>query len=187
MRNVAFEDASDAGLRPEREKAGLLPSRPVLDGLPAGDSGLRLADVWFPRGDSGHGEAWGFAVLSGMRTDLIRVSADSHESIFTRYEAYKRAYKQTAESCETQGFRFIPMILEAHAGGWCPTARGVLDWIARQSAACHGEAAATTALRIAQRMSITLQRENARAVLKRMVVPERGPPPSGWEAPHEWQ
>ena len=41
IRNVCYEEAVEASLRPEREKAGLLPGRPHEDGLP-GDSGLRL-------------------------------------------------------------------------------------------------------------------------------------------------
>ena len=35
LRNVCFEDARLASLRPEREKAGLLPERPASDELPA--------------------------------------------------------------------------------------------------------------------------------------------------------
>ena len=77
----------------------------------------------------------------------------------------------------------MPMVLEAHAGAWSPTARGILDWIARQASASQHESAQSCSLRITQRLSCTLHRENARAVLRRMVVavaaaPER----SGWDA-----
>ena len=45
VRNLCFEDAIAAGMRPEREKAGLLPARPQADGLPSLGPGRRLADV----------------------------------------------------------------------------------------------------------------------------------------------
>ena len=40
LRNVVCDIAVEAGLQPEREKAGLLPSRPDGDGLPM-ETGLR--------------------------------------------------------------------------------------------------------------------------------------------------
>ena len=70
-------------------------------------------------------------------------------------------------------------------------ARGVLDWVSRQVAAVQQEEVHVVSLRIAQRISCTLHRENARAVLKRStaVDPSAQPHPSGWEAPSvdAWQ
>ena len=81
IRNSTYEDATYAGLRPVREKAGLLPARPKEDGLPS-PLGRRPADVWVPRGNSGGGEAWDFAVSSGMRSDLFRACSDAPELVF---------------------------------------------------------------------------------------------------------
>jgi hypothetical protein len=43
-------------------------------------------------------------------------------------------YKQTGSLCSQAGFLFVPLFIEAHAGGLSKTARGVLDWIAVQAA-----------------------------------------------------
>ena len=72
------------------------------------------------------------------------------------------------------------MILEAHGGGWSGTFRGVIDWVARSAAAAHHEEPAAVALRIAQRISSSLQRENARAVLRRQALQDPEPQAS-WE------
>jgi len=59
------------------------------------------------------------------------------------------------------------MILEAHGGGWSTTFRRTVDWIATKAAASQHEKHAAVSLRLAQRISCTLQRENARAVVRR--------------------
>ena len=187
VRNIVFAESMAGGLRPEKEKGGLLPDRPGTDGLPSG-LGRRPADLWLPRGMSGQGEALDFAVTSGMRADVFRVAAVSPETVFHRYERHKREYKHTADSCEAAGFRFTPMVLEAHGGGWSSLARGTFDWIARQTAAVQFEDPSTTALKMAQRISVSLHRENARAILKRAVVLEGRAQPGGWDDPgDEWQ
>ncbi len=105
-----------------------------------------------------------------MRTELLREASTTPELVFQRYEQRKKEYQDTAQQCEQAGLRFVPMIAEAHSGSWSPLARGVLDWIARQRAAINHEEPATIALRIAQRLSATLHRENSRAILKRSVA-----------------
>ena len=170
VRNVCFDMAVEAGLRPDREKAGLLPARPPSDGLPSG-AGRRPADVWLPRGSSGRGDALHFAVTSGMRR------------VFQQYERTKREFQGTGQACEAAGFRFVPMVLEAHAGGFSGLMRATLDWVSRQAAETQHENHGIIALKIAQRISIALHRENARVVLKRAVVPEVSPQPTGWDDP----
>ena len=185
IRNICYEEAVDAGLRPEREKANLLPQRPVSDGMPVKGGDRRPADVWFPRGNSGKGEALDFAVSSGLQSELFLPVAAAPGLVFQRYEHLKRSFKNTAQSCETQGFNFVPMVFEAHGGGWSPLARATLDWISRNQASCHNDDSAAVSLKIAQRISCTLHRENARAILQRAPVAASSPfPPSGWdEAP----
>jgi hypothetical protein len=130
-----------------------------------------------------------FAVTSGMRSDRFREAATSPEAAFQRYEKLKREYKQTEQSCSSAGFRFVPMVLEAHAGGWGPSARVVLDWLAQQVAAAQHVEPHAASLKIAQRLSCVLHRENARAVLRRKRAVEASCPlPSGWDSPAEgWQ
>jgi hypothetical protein len=190
VRDVCLEEAAGGGLRPEREKAGLFPSRPEADDLPApasASAGRRPADIWLPRGSKGRGEALDFAVTSAMRGDVFRHAAASPEAVFSSYEHQKRQHLDTGQQCEAAGFDFVPMVFEAHAGGWSPTARGILDWIARQIAAARDEPAHIISLRIAQRTSCTLHRENARAILRRMVQAEVTPQLNGWASAGPWQ
>ena len=53
--------------------------------------------------------------------------------IFSQYEDFKQAYKDTHGECRTQGLAFTPLIIEAHGGGWSASVRHVVDWMA-----CHG-------------------------------------------------
>ena len=167
VRNICYEEAADARLRPEREKADLLPQRPVADGLPEKGNGRRPADVWLPRGCSGKGEALDFAVSSGLQSDLFLPVAEVPGFVFQRYENLKRSFKDTAWSCETQGFEFVPMVIEAHSGGCSPLAGAALDWIAKQQASCHKEAPAAS-WKISQRISCALHGKNGRAILKKI-------------------
>ena len=112
---------------------------------------------------------------------MYRTAIDNTDPVFEQYEAYKRSYKQTDQCCSEQGIRFSPMILEAHGGGFSQCLRAVIDWIARHSAEVHGESAPATSLQIAQRISCSLHRENARALLKRMA-PQDNQPASSWMA-----
>ena len=144
--------------------------------------GRRPADVWLPRGGSGKGEALDFAVSSGLQSELFLPVAETPGFVFQRYENLKRSFKDTAQSCETRGFEFVPMVVEAHGGSWSPLARAALDWIAKQQALCHNDDPAAVSLKIAQRISCTLHRENARAILRRTAVASSPCfPPSGWD------
>ena len=74
----------------------------------------------------------------------------------------------TEAQCARNGFNFVPMIIEAHGGGWGRTARQTLDVIAKHVSIASGEHADSASLKIAQRLSTTLHRENARAILQRL-------------------
>ena len=173
VRNVFFSAARDANLSPEREKAGLLPQRPDSDDLPR-RPGRRPADVWLPRGQGGEPEACDFAITSAMRTDMFRQVPSNPAGCFPAYEKIKAEFKDTAASCTAAGFRFVPLVMEAHAGAWSSAARRILDWISHQTAASTGESPASVSLRTAQRISSTLHRESARAVLTRLGEPMAG-------------
>ena len=120
------------------------------------------------------------------QSDLFLTSADNPHAVFSRYEQLKRDYKNTARSCTDAGFLFVPFVIEAHAGSWSPSARSYVDFLANQSAAAQHEEPATVSLRIAQRISSTLLRESARAVLRRLPsAGELQVLPSGWDATEE--
>ena len=139
-------------------------------------------DIWLPRGRDGRGEALDFACTSSMRADLMERVAASPTVVFEEYEAFKRSFKETDKECSDQGFRFTPMIMDAHGGGWSSTARAVLGWAAQGVAAVCGEATEAASLRTAQRISISLHRENACAVLRRLTPPCSDAISTGWGA-----
>jgi len=196
LRNVVYTEALQGGLSPEKEKVGLLPGRPHEDGVQCqggaeaeGDEQSaeqtptrgrrRPADVYLPRGPGGRAAALDFACTSGLRADRARAATENPEEVVANYEAFKRSFKPagdletTEEQCTRQGFGFIPMVLESHSGGWGKTARQTLDAIAKGVSASAGDSAEVACLRIAQRLSVTLQRENARAILRRLRQPEQ--------------
>ena len=131
----------------------------------------RPADVWLPKAIGASGEALDLACTSGLRTDVLARSEDEPGAVFAFYEHLKNTYKNTAQECKHAGFSFTPLILEAHGGSWSPLARSRLDKMAKLQTAAWLEGHEPPSLRIAQRISCTLQRENARAVLRRLAHP----------------
>ena len=120
-----------------------------------------------------------FACTLGLRADKVRVAAVDPVKVTEAYEVLKDDFTApgatgaTGEQCRQRGFQFIPVMLEAHGGGLGKTARCTVDTIARAGAAASNEDPAAISLRIAQRISMTLHRENARAILRQghMVEP----------------
>ena len=114
---------------------------------------------------------------------MVRHSAAGAETVKSMYEGFKCSFcpageTQTTEGlCTQQGLNFIPMVIESHAGGWGSAARQTLAFIARSVAAAREEKQEVVSLRIAQRMSIALHRETARAILKRCSVEVSEAPP----------
>ena len=86
------------------------------------------------------------------------------------YEDLKRNFKDTEADCENNGFNFVPMVCEAHSGSWSPQARQVIQRIAKAQELAGFGSEASCSLRIAQRLSVSLHMENARAILRRTVV-----------------
>ena len=170
VRNVVNQESKRVGMRTEKEKAGLLPGRPVEDGIATNDQ-RRPADIWWRDGAGGNGVAWDFAVASGMTSKRIRKGADRAGEVFEEYANFKETYKDTGQKCREQGFEFKPLVLEAQGGGWSTAMGEVLSWIGQRKAECGVEVRTEEAVQqIAQRVSTTLQVENARAILRRLAA-----------------
>ena len=58
--------------------------------------------------------------------------------------------------------------MDAHGGSWGPAAKEAFKIIAREHANQTGTSASMATSELAQRISITLERENARAILRRL-------------------
>ena len=146
----------------------------------------RPADVFIPRALGGTPAALDFACTSGLRADTLRDSATSPDCVLSSYEDFKKSFKApgdevaTGELCAGAGLTFIPMVIESHSGGWGKMARKTLDTIAKHAGACWRGEVEVESLRIAQRLSCSLHRENARAILRRLQEPFLGEDVGSW-------
>ena len=117
----------------------------------------------------------------------MSVAARDPERILADYETFKREYVAPGEIastdalCNGQGIEFVPVVIESHGGGWGREARHVFGRMARHLAAAQRSDEETTGLQTAQRISISLHRENARAVLRRLVSLEPVCPKPEWD------
>ena len=193
IRDAVYDVCRSANMNPEREKAGLLPARPLEDGLQCSTDqlssnadetviprGRRPADVYLPRGTSGSPMALDFACTSALRADRMHQASRNPVCVISEYEDFKREFRaqgdteSTERQCANQGFRFVPMVLEAHSGGWGKAPLQIFDAIAKALSATSPDSSEASSLRIAQRLSISLQRENARAIWKRVTDTTEG-------------
>jgi hypothetical protein len=120
---------------------------------------------------------------------LAEASVDP-TAVCGRYEDHKRRHLGTEDDCKRQGLTFLPFVIEAHGGGLGPTARRVCSYVAKVGAAREGEEVEVQVANTMRRISISLQRENARAVLRRLGRPQQAPSgtaPEAWAEAGPWQ
>ena len=209
VRNVVCSAVAEfTSVSPELEKPGLLlpRGRPILEvptpmstpplfpppsPPPPPAASRRPADIWVPRGVSGFAEAWDLSVSSLLRSSHLSSASPSVADVFHEVETRKRAFQDTASLVAEHGATFCPLVLYACGGGWPQAFWSVVAWIASESRTARGLATdlpKDTRLRIAQRISCTLRRENARAILRRFPGSVNGStglagdqvPASGW-------
>ena len=122
---------------------------------------------------------WDFAVTSGLQAQDLHGSAAGAESVAARYEQRKRAHLGTEDLCRSSGLQYVPVVLEAHGGSWGPAAKKAFAWLSQAWGAAEGLSGGQAAEQLAQRISLSLHWENARAVVRRLVLPEPGHADSG--------
>ena len=83
------------------------------------------------------------------------------------YEDFKRTHLNTEVACQEEGITFIPMVCEAHGGGWGPAAHKVWSELAKHKALASGEQNSTIVRKLLQSLGLILHRENARSILRR--------------------
>ena len=194
IRNAVFSESREACLRCEKEKIGLLPPRPEDERLKGEclSNGRRPADIWLADWCDGSAGAVDFAVTSGLRSDLLQTSVMDGSTALALYDDYKRRYLDTETTCSANQLCFLPFIVEAHAGGLGKTARRVCGFIARAHAASQCKDVAEQASKLLRRISTSLHRENARAILCRLPLANAGSShahPAVWDydSPFCWQ
>ena len=173
LRNEVFFQCNSAGLNPELERPGLLQPRPLTGAVQ--ESGAdrhpqslrRPADVYLPRWRRGMPAALDLAVTSGLKTDMVRRSAENGSAAVIAYEDYKRSFLDTDTTCQEEGINFIPLMCEADGGAWGPAANTVWSELAKRKSVLTGEQISTTVTRLLQSLGLILHKENARAILRR--------------------
>eukprot|EP00438_Fugacium_kawagutii_P031207 Skav220802 [mRNA] locus=scaffold150:387859:398258:+ [translate_table: standard] len=136
----------------------------------------RPADVYLPSWGAHGPAAFDLAATSGLRGSVVAASAADGAVAVTNYEQRKRAHRNTEQLCAGQGLQFIPLVVEACAGGLGPTSVTAFRKLGTLHAARLGLPASEGTAQIFQALSVALQRENARAVLRRL--PEASAPVS---------
>jgi hypothetical protein len=99
-------------------------------------------------------------VLTASVTDGSRASTD--------FEARKCQHLSTLEACTSEGLQFVPLVVEACGGGGGPIALKTWRSLGEAISARTGEGSSVESQRLLQTLGIALQRENARAVLRRL-------------------
>ena len=162
VRDTLHRWAERAGLHPEREKPGLLlPQRPEDTSV----GRRRPADVFVPS-LAGVPTAFDIAVTAPQRSESLRDAGCKAGAAADSYSEVKAAHLNTAQICESQGVRFLPLVVES-TGAWSSLASHTLQLVARAAAAREGEEPAAYFSTLLQELSVTVRRFRARAVLRR--------------------
>ena len=122
------------------------------------------------------GPSWCSCFRLGLRVGATAGSAQDGGRSAADYEARKRVHQNSQTTCDAEGLQFVPLVAEACAGGWAPTAASTWKHLARTVAGRTGEAASVLTERLQQTLALTLQRENARAILRGAGVALCGAP-----------
>ena len=133
VRDIVNAWAHRGGLRPERERPGLLLPQSPDD---VSSARRRPADVYLPA-FAGSPAALDFAITAPQRQETLAQASHIPLAAAAAYARHKESHLQTAQSCQAQGVRFIPMVAE-NTGAWGPPAEIVLKHIAKAVAARSG-------------------------------------------------
>ena len=166
VRNQVFRAARAAALNPELEKPGLLlPARP--EDLATGRR--RPADVYLPAWIHGSPVAFDIAVTAPQRQGVLETAATTALAAATAYSATKRTHLGTDALCRASGVQFQPLVCES-TGAWAPEAFTVLHQLAQATATHSGKDFASVLAELLQRLSVTVRRAQARALLRRLAA-----------------
>ena len=103
-----------------------------------------------------------------MQSEWLQQPVGSVACIHDEYAKRKREFQQTEAQCSAKGLRFRPLIIEAHGGGLSADFRRVIDSLARRESSITPASFESPSLRLAQRITLRLHAENARATLCRL-------------------
>lgn len=162
IRDTFFDMAKAARLNPKREVQTLL------------GSAERTADVFIPNLFGSTAGVLDFAVTHCLQPKTLSIASKEGGAAATSYAETKCKSKndiqQRVNSAPTISQRFCPMVVDVF-GAWDPAAHLIFSKVASPLAIDSGYCYASTINYIYQRMSMTLMRANAEAILKRFPPP----------------
>ena len=167
IRDVLFEAARAAGLRPWRERG--------VDG-----SRRRPGDVYLPNWSRGRSLAADVTVSHPSQANLSNTAREEGESASLRaaVEAANRKDRKHRRQCETQGVDFLPLAV-CSFGGWLPEGVEFVNSLARCLAERTSLEQGVVGAQLWQRLSVTLWRANAQAIMHRAPQADLGT----WDLP----
>ena len=160
-----FRLAKAGALSPELEKSGLLlPARPDNPEV----AHRRPADVYLPAWLNGSPAALDFAVTAFQRQDIVELASREALASARQYSQAKRQYLDTEQLCNSVGLEFVPMVCES-TGAWAPEAFHVTGLLAKAAASISGRDKDEVLAQSLQKLSVTVRRSQARALLRRLA------------------
>ena len=157
LREVLFLGCESARLRPQRETPFLL-----------GNSTERPADVFVPAFSLGQPACFDCAVTQTQQPKYVKDASMSGGAAANRYKAAVKESRYAAKCSD--GLSFYPMVVEVYGGWGSKSAPRVHEFkcIAKMISSRSGISKGAAKHRMFERLSITLQRYNARALLARV-------------------
>ena len=131
-------------------------------------SGSRPADVLFPHWHLGKPLALDFAVTHPQQPSNRQLAGVATPGSWAT--EYAKTHKEAgARACAAVGIDFAPMVVETF-GAWSPQALDVLKALAHQYSIHQGVPEPIARATLFTKLSVTLQRQNARMLLARSVL-----------------
>jgi hypothetical protein len=155
LRDNFYDACSVACLGPKRELPFLLPN-----------TNKRPADVYLPNFTLGKPACLDFAVTHTQQPKYLKLASVTAGIAAKEYGSKVKDRKYAAE-CEEQGLMFVPMVTEVF-GVWGQPAESVFYHVGKMCASRGGIELGGALHRIMQRLSVTLMRCNARALVARL-------------------
>ena len=181
-RDTIYKQAQAANIAPQLEAAGVLAGEPGESGGAAGEQSgdvrRRPADVLVCRAQdirTGNGGGRGRAkvaldvgIVCPQAPGHLRDAAAGELGAAEQYCRVKCGRERTEERCRERGVEFQPLIFESTGGVACE-AEVVLKCINRMVAQNRGVSVGDVAARFWQRVSVDMQRNMHRALVRRVA------------------
>jgi hypothetical protein len=107
-----------------------------------------------------------FSITVPRRQETLAQASVITAAAAEAYARHKEHHLHTAQACEQQGVKFVPLIAES-TGTWDPSTLKILKHVAHAAAAKTGEESAVCYNQLLQELGTTIRSFRARAALRR--------------------